>query len=187
MSSLCNHSEILTTVVSVGGALAGTILGWGLNELSRRGRLKIFPFLWKDWFEYLSGQGLMFLSTSREQAEYYLFDISLDIYNSSRDTKIMRNIEIVFSNGKHDIEKSIPKVDTARCRDISPVNIPPQTVEQLKLYGRIVKDENQSLDFIWDTKKVYLTYLNSKGKRKRILLHTESYCNRFKNQKVEEQ
>lgn len=195
MNNPCDYSEILTAVIGVGGTLAGTILGWILNGVSQRGKLKVFLFSWKDKFEYNSREGYMVPSISKEQTELYHFDIVLDIYNSSRDTKIMRDISIAFSDGKNELKIFTPKDDATlyhngprRCYlDVSPINIPPQTVIQVKLHDGIWKDKNESLDFIWAARKVYLTYLNSKGKRKRILLHTESYCDRFKNQKVEEQ
>lgn len=194
MNNPCDYSEILTAVIGVGGTLAGTILGWILNGVSQRGSLKVFLFSWGDSFEY-NLKGYMVPSTSKEQTESYHFNGVLDIYNSSRDTKIMRNISIVFSDGKNDLKIFTPKDDATRYSighltqylNVSPINIPPQSVKQVKLLDGIWKDKSESLNFIWDTKKVHLTYSNSKGKRKRVLLHTESYCDRFKDQKVEEQ
>lgn len=192
MNNPCDYSEILTAVIGVGGTLFGTVLGWILNGFSQRGKLKIFVSSWKDQFEH-NEQGYMVVSNDKEQAELYQFDVVLDIYNSSRETKIMRNIEVVFSNKRNVLKKFVPDDGATRYvngglthyKKVAPINIPPQSVIQVKLCDGLWRKEG-NMDFIWDTNKIYLTYLNSKGKKKRVLLHTESYCDRFKNQSAEE-
>ena len=44
------NQEIITSVIGVIATLVGTILGWFLNNLSNRGKLTIFTFLWKENF-----------------------------------------------------------------------------------------------------------------------------------------
>lgn len=39
------NSDITTALIGVGATIAGTILGWVLNNLSNRGKLNIYPGL----------------------------------------------------------------------------------------------------------------------------------------------
>lgn len=192
MNSPCNNVEIATALIGVGGTIAGTILGWILNSISQKGKLKFFISSWKNRFEY-NDTGSMVPSLSKEQTELYCFELTLDIYNSSRNTKIMRNIKVVFSDKKKELKSFTPKDNSTRHHsgainlydDVSPLNIPPQTVMQIKLYDGVWK-KNKELDFIWDVKKVYLKYENDRGKTKRILLHKEPFCDYFQNHIAEE-
>lgn len=96
-------SEITTALIGVGATLAGTVLGWILNNFSNHGKLNIFVSSWKEDFQYNS-HGAMASCSKREEVQCYSYNISLDLYNSSGNTKIMRNIQIVFNDGKNDIE-----------------------------------------------------------------------------------
>lgn len=185
-------SDVVTALIGVGATLAGTILGWLLNNFSNRGKLNIFVSSWEDRFRY-NKMGEMVDSSKREEVAYYTFCVSLDLYNSSGNTKIMRNIEIVFNDGKKDIEKIRPDDGaTKRCSQhmtfydkVEPINISPKVVIKLNLrYG--VWNTDDELDFIWKTKKVYLVYLDEKNKNRRKLIKTEDYENYFNNHKLED-
>ena len=185
MNNPCNITEIVTTLIGVGGTIAGTILGWILNSISQKGKLKISVSSWKDYFEY-NNIGSMVPSASKEQTELYHFEVVLDIYNSSKNAKIMRNIKIVFCDKKKELKSLIPNDNSSKRTsgpisfydEVSSLNIAPQTVQQIKLHNGVWKQNNE-IDFIWDTQKVYLLYENDKEKTKRILLHKESYCDYF--------
>lgn len=53
------NSEITTALIGVGATLAGTVLGWVLNNLSNRGKLNIFVSSWEDSFKYNNSIGEM--------------------------------------------------------------------------------------------------------------------------------
>lgn len=186
-------SEITTTLIGVGATIAGTVLGWILNNLSNRGKLNIFTSFWKDSFEYNSSIGEMVVCSKREEVQYYSYNVSFDLYNSSGNTKIMRNVQIVFNDGKNNIEKQIPKNDATErsshlltlYRDVEPINIPPKTVIKLDLHNAIWGGDGK-LDFIWKTKKVYLVYTDEKNKSRRRLIKSEDYENYFINHISEE-
>lgn len=67
--------------------------------------------------------------------------------------------------------------------DVGPVNIPPKAVIKLDLHDGSW-NQNGELDFIWKTKKVYLTYLDEKNKMKRKLIQAEDYKNYFVNHRL---
>lgn len=58
----------------------------------------------------------------REEVESYTYEVSFDLYNSSGNAKIMRNIQIVFTDSKNGIEKQTPKDEATKnihIRDLS--------------------------------------------------------------------
>ena len=186
-------NEITTALIGVGATIVGTVLGWMLNNLSYRGKLNVFVSSWKDSFKYNNSRGEMVPCSKREEVQSYTYEVSFDLYNSSGNTKIMRNIQIVFANGKDDIEKQTPKDDSTKryahsmvyYDDVEPVNIPPKVVIKLDLH-KGAWDKDGELDFIWKTKKIYLVYIDEKNKTRRILIKSEDYENYYKNHISEE-
>lgn len=186
------NSDITIALIGVGATIAGTILGWVLNNLSNRGKLNIYVSSWEDSFKYNYIERIV-LCSKREEVQYYSYKASFDLYNSSGNTKIMRNIQIAFSDGKTDIEKQTPKDDTTKrvsslrvfYDDVEPINIPPKAVIKLDLHNGSWNKEGE-LDYIWKTKKVYLIYNDEKNKTKRIFIKSEDYENYFINHKPEE-
>ena len=185
-------TDMQIALVGVLGTLAGTFLGWMLNNLSQSGKLNIYVASFQDEFKY-NKKGIMVSSSSIEQTQRYAYSLILDLYNSSGETKIMRNLTVVFSDGKTDLFKSIPLDDNTlsysgswRCYDaISPINIPPKSIIQLNLHDS-VWTLYERLDFIWNTKKVYMTYTDEKNKLRKVNIKTEIYSEYFNNHKAEE-
>lgn len=178
----------MDAIIGVIGTILGTILGWVLNSLSTKGKLKIYVSSWKDNFQY-NDTGSMVPSKSKEQTEYYHYDLTLDVYNSSSETKILRNIKIEFGDGKDILHISIPKDDASKrwsgpvafYDSIVPLNVPPKAIIQLKLHDGAWHTDG-GLDFIWNTQIVYLTYDNEKGKKRRMIIKKENYNNHFNAQ-----
>lgn len=186
------NSDITTALIGVGATIAGTVLGWVLNNLSNRGKLNIYVSSWEDKFQY-NDIGEMVSCSKREEVQSYNYKISFDLYNSSGNTKIMRNIQIAFSDGKSDIEKQTPQYDATKrflsqmvfYDDVKPINIPPKAVIKLDLHNGSWNKDGE-LDYIWKTKKVYLIYNDEKNKIKRIFIKSEDYENYFINHILEE-
>ena len=178
----------MDSIIGVVGTILGTILGWVLNSISNKGKLKIYISSWKDNFQY-NDTGSMVPSKSKEQTESYHYDLILDLYNPSNETKILRNIKVEFGDGKSILYTSIPKDDATKrwngpvafYDSIVPLNIPPKTIIQLKLHDG-AWDTDGGLDFIWNTQIIYLIYDNEKGKKKRMVIKKENYSNYFNTQ-----
>lgn len=174
------------------GTILGTILGWLLNTFSNKGKLKFTLVSWKDSFQY-NESGCMTPSSSIEQTQAYSYKLYIDVYNSSAETKIMRDIRIVFCDDKKDVHISIPKDDETRRTsgpmsfydDVLPVNIPPKSILQLHLHDG-EWDKDHKMDFIWNTKKVYLLYKDTNNKERRILIKSEDYSKYFDSDKAKD-
>lgn len=177
----------MEAIIGVVGTLIGTILGWMLNSLSKRGKICIYVSDWKDKFEFLL-HGYPTHSISEETTETYYYEAWLDVYNSSAEPKIMRDIKFVFCDGKTDLYQSVPMDDKTKRRDmvmtfydeISPLTIPPKSIVQLKLHNSETTNRDKGA-FIWRTNKVFLEYSNEKNKHRRALLKEEDYSKYFEN------
>lgn len=109
--------RILTALIGIMGTVLGTVLG---GPLAR--------FLVGKGFRYISAyqEGFEFNKASVKSpassfydTEAYFYQLSLNVYNSSCDTKIIRNHRIEFLNGKEVAIYSIPNILDSRC-DLRP-------------------------------------------------------------------
>ena len=172
-------------IIGVIGTLLGTVLGWFLNVLSNRGKVSVYLSSWTDSFRHKDNEGFMTDSTSESQAEYFEFECSLDIYNSSSYTKIMRDVKIVFCDGRKVLFSDIPNDQKVRKTGsygtVMPQNIPPHTVVNIQLSSCLsIKDNN--LFEIFRTNNIYLEYSKEKNKVRRVSLKKVDYRNHFENQ-----
>ena len=90
----------MEAIIGVIGTVIGTILGWLLNSISQRGRISAYVSQWDNNFKHnkLLGKEPTVLT---EKIVSYNYSVAIDFYNSSGETKIMRDIKIVFRNNKN--------------------------------------------------------------------------------------
>lgn len=168
------NTEFVIAFIGILGTVLGTVLGWILNNISQKGRLHFYVLSWKDDFSK-DLDGIVVDSCKKEDVDYYSFSCFVDVYNSSAETKIMRNIEVVFANNKTELWCEIPdNYDTQRFSagcvrydKVEPINIPPKTVMKLSLHsGRWDKDND--LAFLWDVNRIFIRYTDEKNKKRKI-------------------
>lgn len=164
-------NEIVAALIGIGATIAGTVLGWILNNLSNKGKLNIYVSSCKVNFLKSDLMGGMIKCYNKSEVEEFKYFALCDLYNSSANQKIMRDIKICFSDGKKDLK-------VFNCNVI--LNIPAKTVCN-KSFSDIIFSKNVNIDFIWKTKKIYLVYTNEKNKTKRILIKEEDYSNYLEN------
>lgn len=193
------------------GTLLGTILGWVLNSVSKSGSIKIYVYDWEDSpyrkeCDRLSNYSYKAADDSKtfirkdkcknmEDADGYEYGFSVDIYNSSESTKIMRNIRIIFCRkhifGTEKLVEDIPKdYDTKRqlgnyyyYDPVSPINVSPKCVKKLRLGNEIQKTTAIKLRC---ANRVYLFYVDEKNRHKIAELKKGSYQKFFEQQIVED-
>lgn len=186
-------ASLFAAVLGVLGTLLGTILGWLLNSFSQRGKLNVFVTAWNDSFQYNNNYGDIVPCHNMSQAEYYSCNLSLDVYNSSAETRIMRNLEIVFAKDKTEILACTPDDCTTqrfsagctRYQKVGPINIPPKCVITVDLrYGEWDKDD--SCMKYWNINNIFLRYTDKKNKLKKITICRKNYANYFLNDPEED-
>ena len=173
----CASKEILIAIIGVAGTLFGTVVGWLLNFLQQKGKLNIYVNYGLN-MKFETADNVP--AESRDKVECFSYDIVLDIYNASGNTKIMREVEIWFYNNKDVIKKDIPK-DNSKTKieggifihyDVEMINVPAKSGRQLLLHNYFWKDE---MDFIWNVTFIKLHYKNEKGKAKEIVIEKKDY------------
>lgn len=181
---------IVTAIIGVVGTLLGTILGWCLNIVSNRGKIRIYISSWSEKFLCYK-LGVQTISNSQGETELFEYECSVDIYNSSSETKIIRDIKIDFYDGKRILFSSTPfDENTKRFASgrtiydtIVSQNIPPHSVINLKMTAGVwIKESN--LSELFNTKTIYLEYNNEKNKRKKVIVKRVNYNDYFDKSEV---
>ncbi|WP_044916162.1 hypothetical protein [Butyrivibrio sp. WCE2006] len=172
-------TDVLLTLLGVTGTLLGTVLGWGLNELSQKGRLFVYVNKWREEYQKQDDCG-GFIECNSCEAEYYNFSLSIDVYNSSNETHIMRDITIVyFDNKKRRLFELVPKDDSTKRVGFSPVpnydeiavaNISAKSALNINLHNGM-NNSDPNWRALSESAQIMLEYLNEKNKRKAILLY----------------
>lgn len=127
------NSEIIAALIGIVATIIGTFLGWMLNNQSRKGKINIYVSSWEEHFIHKDYLGGTVDCNKRSEVEHYTYKLSLNLYNSSADNKIMRDIKICFSDENHDLKQIIPLDDSKKIPSminqydkVKPINIPPK-------------------------------------------------------------
>ena len=83
--------NVMIALVGVAGTLAGTILGWILNQLSNRGKVSFLLNEIRPFFHKTDDGGKISIN------------VNVDIINTSGNQKVIRNIKAVFYKSKRKI------------------------------------------------------------------------------------
>lgn len=164
--------------------LFGVFVGWFLSWITQKGRLRLFANNGIN-AKFSNGEGV--LVDTKEKVNCFSYNISLDVYNGSNSTKIMRDIQVSFENKGGVVKKSIPYDNSKTIQgrvpsytNVGVINIPPKSVIHLDLRNYFW---NKEMDFIWDVTVVKLLYKNSKGSCKSVKIEKLDYKNfDFKHQ-----
>ena len=169
---MCN--EIQIALIGVLGTLLGTILGWILNSLANRGKLilSLKNFETSITKNTASGQKNC---TNLNEADFFIFSLAIDIYNSSSSNKIMQNVKLVF----------VGKKTTLFIYDLPNNNIEPKTIKNFTYKNCMGKRENFKNKLTLPT-SIYLHYTNEKGRKKKIFLTNITISDIIENYKEEQ-
>ena len=192
------ETDIAVGLLSAGTTFAGTILGWVLNNLSNRGKLNIYTSSWDDEFKK-DNAGETNPAKKKSEVEYYQFNGAIDIYNSSGETKIMREVEIAFYSGRTLLKTMTPLDDSTKrltgqyipvhYDELGVLNIPPKSVVSIYIHnGMWDRDGKEGkLDFLWKTTVIKIQYRNEKNRKKTKKVKKVDFLNHFNNQNTEDE
>ncbi len=156
----CFLAKNFKDILALLGTLGGVVLGWLLNNISRCGRLKIYgQETWKN--KLLTAEET--ITNDLKQIVKYHCSVTLDLYNSSADAKIMRDIQFVFYDEKKEIMRATPINGEFMPREkeeiLNIINVPPKTIIKKQLDAWFLDDWS----FIPKTKRIYIEYKNDKN------------------------
>ena len=130
----------------------------------------------KKWKEiYQKNEVGITKDCNREEAEYYYFNLSIDVYNSSRETKIMRDIRVLFFDKKKLLFSITPMDDaiirtgdsSARFKEISVVNIPARSVVTINMH-KAMNYSDKEWGLLSFAGRVMFSYMDDKNKEKTV-------------------
>lgn len=168
----CNYWNAIIGII---GTLSGVILGAIINQIARSGGLKIYSNDFNISFEKQSEHGDL---VPQDQIDSKTISVSiefcLDLFNSSSQQKVGREICLVLKKDGKELNEKIKDLSTIRYSQYSShtdqlinFNIPPKTIENLKLAAYIKKE-----NYDWIEGSIFFfEFRDSKNKRKRIKLH----------------
>lgn len=169
-----NHSN---SIIGILGTLLGVVVGAIINQISRSGRLKIYP---KTVNIEIHKQDMYgdFIAQEKIDSDTNSVSIyfSLDLQNSSSEQKNGRDIFLVIRKDGNEIKSIINELSTLthtnhslHVNRIENINIPAKTIESLKLSSKLDKD---NFSFI-ENSTFYLEFKDSKNRLRRIKLKHE--------------
>lgn len=164
---LTEYKETIGTLFVSG---LSTLFGVWLGNLSRKGQIKI----------YLNNeeccQCRKITDTGIEKSEFpdadiVVFSYSLDVYNSSSDNKIIRDVFILLCDKKRILRKDRPdtffiKSSLSEQPNNKLFNIRPKELAQIKVDVRLKKEV---FDFT-TANRIYMEYRDEKQKKHKVLL-----------------
>lgn len=174
-------------IIGVAGTLLGTILGWFLNVLSNKGKLRFYLKSWSECFLQSDSYGGQKQTTNIAEAEHHRCNVTIEIYNSSRFSKAIRDIKIVYCQGKRLLysttpdDKSTPKpsMTIPSYEKVGVRNFLGNTMVTVEFVLHLPKGHTDNWSFLKHTNKIYLQYKNERGKTKRVMLREADYSKWF--------
>ena len=161
----CFLSENFKDILALIGTFGGVVLGWILNNLSKRGSLKVYGK--ETWLNELLTVEEVITDEIKEIGKYHC-SVTLDLYNSSADMKIMRDIQFVYYDDEKEIKRITPIngefIPRVKEEVLNIINVPPKTIIKKKLDAWFLSDWS----FIQKTKCIYIEYKNEKNSLKKI-------------------
>lgn len=162
----------------------GELVAWILGEFGAKGKPKIYIKSYQNDFLCSDGIGGQRPSTSIEQTEHYEFSFDLDIINKSKKNKPLREINVVFNDGKIDfLTRSVHEGYKQFNGRVESLNILPESIDSYSLRTTL---HNNDLNSIWRTRKIYFTYKNENNHTCKVLITKEDFSKFFENHNQED-
>lgn len=164
-------------VIGVCGTLAGVLLGWLLGK-AKNGKLNF-------WFDNLYDEEITESENSKNI--YYRAKFNLKLYNSGDKPAIAMDLKVVFKDSESNIvfeDKIYDRTKTKATNygifreKIDIVNLSGLTGTEIKAEISVNCANEQQIE---KTKKIYLSYRNSKEKTKEILICNKDLEKCFKD------
>ena len=172
-------NEVVVAAIGVIGTLLGTVLGWVLNSISQIGKLSFYVSRWEH--EVKSNvRGVMLQCSTKDSAENYHYELEFDVYNSSNETRIMRDVRLSFRSKGIALFEDKPYDESTVSTDgryrhyeaVSPINIPPNSVLAVSVFGGFWKKDDARFSSIWNVDSVALVYKDEKGRDRTVNVAT---------------
>lgn len=171
---------------SLAGTVIGALIGYLLSELHNHGRLQCFVKSWHAHLDMLDERGEYVTCYEYMRPEFFNYDFTIEIYNSSRLPKIIRNGKIVFCKDEeplkeftpHDKSREKKYVTSSTFGELLAFCVPATGVLTLDLLGTIMGGE-EGFSFLENANEVYFQYNDEKNRTRKWKISDVSYDSYF--------
>ena len=163
--------------ISVLASLLGVLLGFFLNNLSRRGRIKIFQNnISIYYFEREPSGGFSRQKEMTDKTEIVEILLNLDFYNTSNYTrKIARDVKINIINQKSNFKLRLKNNETTKVMagmihkdDLKNINLLPNELMNLSISFGVNENFDEFKNSPWE-----LVYYNENNKLVKVKINKE--------------
>lgn len=159
--------------ISVLASLLGVLLGFFLNNLSRRGRIKIFQNnISIYYFEREPSGGFSHQKEITDKTESVEILLNLDFYNTSNYTrKIARDVKINIINQKSNFKLRLKNNETTKVMDkddLKNINLLPNELMNLSISFGVNENFDEFKNSPWE-----LVYYNENNKLVKVKINKE--------------
>ena len=159
--------------ISVLASLLGVLLGFFLNNLSRRGRIKIFQNnISIYYFEREPSGGFSHQKEMTDKTESVEILLNLDFYNTSNYTrKIARDVKINIINQKSNFKLRLKNNETTKVMDkddLKNINLLPNELMNLSISFGVNENFDEFKNSPWE-----LVYYNENNKLVKVKINKE--------------
>ena len=163
--------------ISVLASLLGVLLGFFLNNLSRRGRIKIFQNnISIYYFEREPSGGFSHQKEMTDKTEIVEILLNLDFYNTSNYTrKIARDVKINIINQKSNFKLRLKNNETTKVMagmihkdDLKNINLLPNELKNLSISFGVNENFDEFKNSPWE-----LVYYNENNKLVKVKINKE--------------
>jgi hypothetical protein len=163
--------------ISVLASLLGVLLGFFLNNLSRRGRIKIFQNnISIYYFEREPSGGFSHQKEMTDKTEIVEILLNLDFYNTSNYTrKIARDVKINIINQKSNFKLRLKNNETTKVMagmihkdDLKNINLLPNELMNLSISFGVNENFDEFKNSPWE-----LVYYNENNKLVKVKINKE--------------
>ena len=175
MSDIFYYSS--SPFISVLASLLGVLLGFFLNNLSRRGRIKIFQNnISIYYFEREPSGGFSRQKEMTDKTEIVEILLNLDFYNTSNYTrKIARDVKINIINQKSNFKLRLKNNETTKVMagmihkdDLKNINLLPNELMNLSISFGVNENFDEFKNSPWE-----LVYYNENNKLVKVKINKE--------------
>lgn len=131
---------LIASIIGVVGTLLGTILGWILSGLSRKGKIIAYIISfgvipWKSSGKFTEDKADI---TFPNEADYFEIGLDLELYNTSIENNIIRDVKITIYDKKNALLHTYLRVSDNGRLLLEPLNLEGKTIIFLTLEAKIL-------------------------------------------------
>lgn len=164
--------SILTQYEGIVAALLGAVVGFSINEISKRiGKLRVYTKKYELQNLAYDGIGGYCIVDKIENAIFFKYEMYLQLYNSFSIHKVVRNIHLIIQCKDKTIIKVIPILEEEKERVFDYEIVNGKEFKEVKIYGWLDRENEKHFDSLKNINSIYITgeYPNGRKFKRKLV------------------